>query len=376
MIWNILKLMLTRGTNIKRWNNFPRVEYVSFLDNIGFVLHIALFLANIEEKQSINSLDKVYIIKKVMFWSLKWLMLSDINAGTRDYIRSINKEMYEQVEEEALKKIFSLPWNQSIKDDIQQILLASKEREDLIIQAARKYSAWCECKVNAQVYEESFEIPMNLIKKELDELSKNLASINYLMKHTDSQKYLTHIRRLSHSIRWSGENRLVAISVMAHLVIVAMISYFIAMIEQEGWKDIDLENLLFIALYHDIPEAITGDIISPVKNSIPWFGELIEEAEKKMLDDYLFCYISPEYKSSIVPFMFHPFETEWGKLVKYADIVSALYEAKIEVLFWNNRDYEAICYKLESKLVDIDLRSVNYLLKNWLLEFNEKNIVQ
>jgi hypothetical protein len=41
--------MLTRGLSMKRWNNFPRIEDVSLLDNIGYTLHTALFLAYLEE---------------------------------------------------------------------------------------------------------------------------------------------------------------------------------------------------------------------------------------------------------------------------------------------------------------------------------------
>ena len=161
---------------------------------------------------------------------------------------------------------------------------------------------------------------------------------------------------------------------MAHLVIVATLSYFIAHIENRNYSD--LKKILYTALYHDIPEAITGDIISPVKNSIKWFAEVIEKAETKMLDDYLFCFVDEIYKEFISPFMLHPFEDEIWKLVKHADILSALYEAKIEVLFGNVRDYESICHKLEEKLISVNLKSIHYLLKNWLLEFNEKNIVQ
>lgn len=303
-------------------------------------------------------------------------MLSDINAWTRDYITSINAKMYERVEEEALKKIFSLPWIDSMKNDIKQTLSHSSEKEDLIIQAARKYSAWCECQVNANVYPETFEVPLEIIERELNELSKELISMNLLLKNENYKKYLTHIRRLSHSIRWSWENRLIPISVMAHLVIVTMITYFIALIENSEWEKFDVEKMLYIALYHDIPEAITGDIISPVKNSVEWFAEVIDQAEKNMLDDYLFCHIDTRYKEFISQFMFHPFESEDGKMVKYADILSALYEAKIETFFWNTRDYDYICQKLETKMMDIELKSIHYLLKNWLLEFNEKNIVQ
>lgn len=301
-------------------------------------------------------------------------MLSDINAGTRDYIISIDQDMYDQVEKEALGKILELKWDESIKKDIEDTLNSSKKEEDLIIQAARKYSALFECKVNSKVYEDTFEIPIKIIETELHVLSQQVSSLSLLLKNENYKRYLSHIRRLSHSIRWSWENRLVPISVMAHLVIVGIMSYFIAHMEQKSVSD--LKTMLYTALYHDIPEAITWDIISPVKNSIPGFAHVIEEAEKRMLDDYLFCFIEKSYKEKISSFMLHPFENETGKLVKYADILSALYEAKIEVLFGNTRDYESICHKLEEKMISVDKKSIHYLLKNWLLEFNEKNIVQ
>jgi hypothetical protein len=43
--------MLGRGLTMKRWNNFPRIEEVSHLDNLGFVIHVALFLTYLEEKK-------------------------------------------------------------------------------------------------------------------------------------------------------------------------------------------------------------------------------------------------------------------------------------------------------------------------------------
>ena len=158
-------------------------------------------------------------------------MLSDINAGTRDYIMAIDSEIYKNVENEALKKIFSLDGLEEIQSDIESTLHSQKKQEDTLIQAARKYSAWCECKVNARVYDEIFEVPLEKIQEQLDILSSELSSLTELLENENFQKYLSHIRRLSHSIRWSGENRLVPISVMAHLVIVAMITYFISLIE-------------------------------------------------------------------------------------------------------------------------------------------------
>jgi putative hydrolase of HD superfamily len=84
------------------------------------------------------------------------------------------------------------------------------------------------------------------------------------------------------------------------------------------------------AIYHDVPEVITGDIITPTKKAVPGFVELLEKVEETMMDDYLFGYITPEYKEFLIPYILRPFDDQLGKKVKYADIFSALIEAKIE----------------------------------------------
>jgi len=44
-------------------------------------------------------------------------------------------------------------------------------------------------------------------------------------------------------------------------------------------------------IYHDIPEFITGDIITPTKKAIPGFTDILEKVEEKMMDDYFFIYM-------------------------------------------------------------------------------------
>lgn len=92
----------------------------------------------------------------------------------------------------------------------------------------------------------------------------------------------------------------------------------------------DIEDMLMRAIYHDVPEVITGDIITPTKKAVPGFVDLLEQVEETMMDDYLFSYISPEYKDYISSYILKPFDDDLGKKVKYADIFSALIEAKIE----------------------------------------------
>jgi putative hydrolases of HD superfamily len=374
MIGGILKLMLSRGISMKRWNNFPRIEYISHLDNVGFVIHIALFLADIEEREKNIALDKEFIIKRILFHSLVGLILSDINAGTKDYIKMVNPLIFSKVEKEALEKILALEGNESIKEDI---LKTMKEKEKMleinIIEAARKYSGLLECSVNYKIFPEVYEVPMSQINASLEKIKKKVKSLDILLKNENYKKYLFNIKRLSHITRWNGKVKFLPISVMSHLVTVCFISYVIAHIEAENNNPLPSLDLILRGLYHDIPEAITGDIIAPTKKSVKWFSEVLEEVEKNMLNDYLFSYIGKDYKKFISPYLFHPFDGEMGKIVKYADNLSALFEAKIEVISGNVREFEDISVHIHKKLIGSDLVSVNYLINNVLIEFSEKH---
>ena len=149
--------MLSRGLTMKRWNNFPRVEDVSMMDNIGFFLHVALFLSHLEEEKGAN-IDKLFLIKKIIFSSLNRLVLSDINSGTRDYITSLDPEIFAQLEEKALNKIFELDSEETLKTDIQKTLSdQSHDLESKIILAAKKYAGYIECSMNHRVYSEVYE---------------------------------------------------------------------------------------------------------------------------------------------------------------------------------------------------------------------------
>jgi len=62
------------------------------------------------------------------------------------------------------------------------------------------------------------------------------------------------------------------------------------------------------AIYHDIPEAITGDIITPTKKSVPGFVDVLEKVEIKMMDDYIFSYVDLEYKKQVSEYILFPFD--------------------------------------------------------------------
>ena len=258
MVGNILRLMLTRGLSIIRWNNFPRVMDIKQMDNVGATLHTALFLAYHEEKKSGTKLDTLYLIKKIIFTSLADLILSDINSGTKNYIKKLDPKIFEELYSKAYEHFLKSEAPEILKTDFSEILeRENMDLEDAIFLAAKKYVGYVEASTNARVFPEIYEVPLGDIKNELKTLSETLPSLKELLRNTDQEKYLAHIYRLSFSMRWNQYGRNTPISVMSHKVIVAYLAYVIGMIGNTKGEDNNIEEMLMRAIYHDVPEVIT-----------------------------------------------------------------------------------------------------------------------
>ena len=371
MIGKLLKLMLTRGLSMKRWNNFPRIEDVSHLDNIWYKLHVALFLAYLEEKNG-NKVDREFLIKKIIFSSFRWLVISDIHSWTRDYIMEIDPDIFSEIEKKAYTAIFEKEVPEYLLEDIKNTIHdESKTLELDIIFAAKKYAAYRECLVNEKVFSDMYEVPLKGLIISLEEQRKKLKSLDILLGNDNYVKFLSHIRRLSHSLRWNQEKRMFPVSVMSHLVIITFLSYVLWKIENNNGEKYNILELMLKSIYHDIPEAITGDIITPTKKSVPWFEEVLEKAEIKMMDDYLFYYVEDDYKDLVSSYMLQPFEWKHGKLAKQADILSALFEAKVEVNNGSNNFYD-IYRKVKKKVNSFESHSVDYFLRDVLESFDDE----
>ena len=356
---------------MKRWNNFPRIEDVSHLDNVWFVMHVALFLAYLEEKDG-HKIDREFLLKRIIFNSFSGLILSDISSWTRDYILKIDDKVFNTIERKAYDFILSHDAPEFLKEDIKNTLDDdTKALEISIIEAAKKYAGYIECRVNEKVFWDIYEVPLNQIMLSFDEKRKELKSLDTLLNNDNYKKYLTHIRRLSHSMRWNQNKRIFPISVMSHLVLITFISYVIWKIENDAWANYNIEELMLRSVYHDIPEAITWDIITPTKKAVEWFEEVLEQVEIKMMDDYIFSYVDPEYKEQVFDYMLKPFDGELWKVAKHADILSALFEAKVEKNFWGKIFWE-IYRNIKKRVNNYWTKSVDYLLKNAIDSFDEK----
>ena len=67
-------------------------------------------------------------------------------------------------------------------------------------------------------------------------------------------------------------------------------------------------NNYFTGLFHDLPEVLTRDIISPVKRSVEGLSDLIKEYEKKQMEKEVYGLIPKEWHSEITMFTENEFD--------------------------------------------------------------------
>lgn len=100
-------------------------------------------------------------------------------------------------------------------------------------------------------------------------------------------KFANLCGQLRFQIRWTQAPRIPATSVLGHMFIVAAIVYFFSLAISAGRAR--AANNFFGGLFHDLPELLTRDIISPVKKSFAGLAQLIREYEEAELERRVFA---------------------------------------------------------------------------------------
>ncbi len=90
-------------------------------------------------------------------------------------------------------------------------------------------------------------------------------------------RFLTLCGQLRFQKRWSQTPRIPETSVLGHMFIVACYAYFLSLTVKASPQR--SQNDFFAGLFHDLPEMLTRDIISPVKRSVQHISDLIKEYE-------------------------------------------------------------------------------------------------
>ena len=123
-----------------------------------------------------------------------------------------------------------------------------------------------------------------------------------------------------------------------------------------------------LALYHDAPEILTGDLPTPVKYYNPEIRAAyreVEEVSARRLLSMLPAALRPAYE----PLLLEDLESEYRVLVKAADKLSAHIKC-LEELKAGNTEFRQAAEQTRRALEDSPLPEVAYFLEHFLPGFN------
>ncbi len=272
------------SASIQRWNDYPRMVELVELDKQAHKFIIAYFIAKLEK-----DINFTHLIEAGIFEFLRRVVVTDIRPDVfRKALQKKAKEINSWVISKlssSIEEIDNGSFLKKFEDYLNNPSMYEKER--FILKAASYLSTKWEFSI---VYQTSaFLSDIESVKKAVEEEIEDyyeLIGVRKIALNKKLAKIIDLSGRLRFQKRWAQTPRIPETSVLGHMLTVAIFSYFYSL--KVGACDKRLQNNFFTALFHDLPEALTRDIITPVKYCVDELSEIIAEYEiQKIQDDIL-----------------------------------------------------------------------------------------
>ena len=184
-----------------------------------------------------------------------------------------------------------------------------------------------------------------------------------------SHNFFALISRMRYIGRWGLMRNTFQENIQEHSHLVAVLAHALAVIRRDLFGgDLDPEHAAVLALYHDAPEILTGDLPTPVKYYNPEIREAyreVEEVSARRLLSMLPEALRPAYE----PLLLEDPESEYHALVKAADKLSA-YIKCVEEVKAGNTEFRQAAEQTYHILEDSPLPEVAYFLEHFLPGFS------
>ncbi|MBF0506632.1 MAG: HD domain-containing protein [Nitrospirae bacterium] len=298
MIRKSLLLKIFDAANMQRWNDKIRPVELRELDKQAHKMMIAYLIGKFEEGHI--GFDWIDIIEGGIFEFLQRLIITDlkpqifykIKEDAHKY-RQLNAWVYDKLE--ALISPLGEDFCKRFKDYFSDTGDTLNKR---ILSAAHFYATKWEFDIVERANPDGYEI--SDIKRDLQgrqEKYYDLKGIQQLALYSKLKNFIDLCGQLRFQLRWSHIHRVPKTSVLGHMLIVAVLSYLFSL--QIDACDKRCINNYFTGLFHDLPEVLTRDIISPVKTSFEGFENLIKEYEKDQMEKEVYALIPKEWHSEM-----------------------------------------------------------------------------
>lgn len=304
------------GAYLLRWNDKLRPAELVEIDKQAHKMLVACALWH-ENSRHLPAEERLALAQEIieggLFDYYYRLIITDIKPPVFYRIKE-NREHFQQLTSHVLKRLE--PALAPLGDFWQRMQAWHTDDTDSparrILTAAHLYASQWEFRLIK---------PLNGFDEEMDEIDvsfrERLAGFADVRGMPDIVKGNTALARFANicgqlrfQIRWTQAPRIPATSVLGHMFIVAAYAYFFS--QSIGACRARAINDFFCGLLHDLPELLTRDIISPVKQSVESLPEIIREYEEQELERRIFAPLRAEGLEELVGLLSYYLGLETG----------------------------------------------------------------
>ena len=290
--------LLFEAASIERWNDHIRPSRgFTEMDKQSHKMIFAYVLSRID-----GDVDRLKLVEGGIFEFLHRLVLTDIKppvfhrlmvekgdelnkwalATVQPLVKSVPHNFYEKMETYFTDKEYSKKERRLLEA---AHYLATKWEFDIIYDMCRRYYG------------------IEDTKMEIDNKLNSFSDLECLQKYRQDNNlcgFTNLLGELRFQQRWSRTPRIPETTVCGHMLMVAVLTYLCSC--ETNACDARIANNFFGGLFHDIPEVLTRDIVSPVKNSVEGLDDLIKDIENEQMHNILYPLIPEEWHEELAYF--------------------------------------------------------------------------
>lgn len=300
------------AASIQRWNDHIRPVKFTELDKQAHKMIIAYVLARLEETDRSANVTWSKLIQGGVFEFLQRAVLTDIKPPVfYKMVEKKGKELNEAVLKALGDEIKGLGNN--FEKDFTSYLFDKEysKFEKKILRAAHYLATNWEFRIiyNVSSFIYGIDKTKEAIENEIED-HYDLIGVQKIWSGKRSYGFIDLCGQLRFQQRWAHSPRVPETSVLGHMLMVAILTYFCSL--ENEYCPQRLFNNFFGGLFHDLPEALTRDIIDPVKRSIEGLEVIIKEYERIQIEEKIFPLIPPAFREEIKYFV----EDEFSNKIK------------------------------------------------------------
>lgn len=291
MLQRDLLITMFKPASMLRWNSFVAPIPLTELDKHAHKLMVAYVLGKLESAAG-NEPDWRRLIQASLFEYLRQTVLPDIRSEVSEFLMERAGEHVVGFVCNALAP-FLAGLSHGFQADLESYFRADTSQYDFERRIMRAAS-WTATSWEFQHLVYPFNSLGTRTEIERDAILKRrgkhdtLTSMQQMNELPDDALNLKAFIRLCGELRyqrrWPQTPRVPTTSVLGHSYVVALLAFFFSDQGQPQYGPRRTYNNVFGGLFHDLGEAVTGDIISPVKMASEQIDSAIYEFEKRELE--------------------------------------------------------------------------------------------